>query len=120
MNNTANIVDIYPLSPMQQGLLFHSLAEPGAGLYVVQFHCLLRGKLDVAAFRQAWQRVIDRHAVLRSDFEWESADEPLQLISRHVHAPLEEYDWRHLPAAAQPLRLAHWLQEDRVRGFDLA
>src|SRR6266581_2964225 len=53
-----DIVDIYALAPMQQGMLFHTLYAPASGVYVEQMTCLLRGSLDVAAFREAWGQVI--------------------------------------------------------------
>src|SRR5215211_5746287 len=65
-----NIEDIYPLSPLQQGLLFHTLENPGSGAYVEQLSCALLGPLDLAAFGAAWQSVIDRHPVLRTAFVW--------------------------------------------------
>jgi hypothetical protein len=63
-----NIADFYPLSPMQQGMLFHSLYAPDSGVYVEQTAYTLRGPLDVEAFVRAWQRVVDRHPVLRTAF----------------------------------------------------
>ena len=58
------ISSIYPLSPMQQGMLFHSLCEPAAGIYIEQFSCRIKGRLQIAAFKQAWQQVIDRHGAV--------------------------------------------------------
>ncbi|HJX19630.1 MAG TPA: condensation domain-containing protein, partial [Steroidobacteraceae bacterium] len=62
------VEDIYPLSGLQQGLLFHSLYAPQSAVYVVSVTCRLGGPLDVAAFRRAWQHVVERHAVLRTAF----------------------------------------------------
>jgi hypothetical protein len=59
----SSIEDLYPLSSMQEGMLFHSISAPGTGMYVEQFTCTLRGPLDVDAFKQAWERVIQRHSV---------------------------------------------------------
>src|SRR5947209_8080956 len=76
--------DVYPLTPLQQGMLFHSLSAPRAGSYITQFQCDLVGKLDLAAFGAAWQRVVDRHPVLRTGFVWEGTDEPLQVVRRRA------------------------------------
>ncbi|HQA70059.1 MAG TPA: condensation domain-containing protein, partial [Aggregatilineales bacterium] len=77
-----NIEDIYPLSPMQQGMLFESLLAPESGVYVELSKVTLRGSLDVDAFRRAWQAVLDRHSILRSAFIAEDIDEPLQVVYR--------------------------------------
>ncbi|HKH46212.1 MAG TPA: amino acid adenylation domain-containing protein, partial [Thermoanaerobaculia bacterium] len=111
------IEDIYPLTPMQQGLLFHALYAPESESYFEQLGCRLRGKLDPAAFRRAWQRLVDRHPVLRTAFEWEETDEPVQVVFRQVELTIAEHDWRHVPAAEQEERLAAFLAEDRRRGF---
>ena len=74
------VQDIYELSPMQQGMLFHTLYAPESGVYFEQRNCLLAGPLDVAAFKRAWQTVVERHAVLRTAFYWDEADKPLQVV----------------------------------------
>ena len=66
--NKENIADIYELSPLQQGILFHSICEPETGVYCIQLGYRLRGNLNVKAFEQAWQQVVARHTVLRTAF----------------------------------------------------
>jgi amino acid adenylation domain-containing protein len=112
-----NIEDLYPLSPIQNGMLFHTLFAPGSGVYVIQVSCALRGDLNIKALEQAWQQVVQRHAILRSSFVWETLDRPLQAVHRHVELPLEQQDWRALSPAAQQEALAGWLKDDRRRGF---
>ncbi len=114
-----NIEDLYVLSPIQSGMLFHSLYAPGSGVYVIQVSCALRGELNVNAFEQAWQQVLKRHAILRSSFVWEALDNPLQAVHRHVKLPLGQHDWRALTPSAQEEALADWFREDRTRGFAL-
>ena len=93
-----NVQDIYPLSPMQQGMLFHTLYAPQSGAYFEQRTCTLRGELDIPAFEQAWQRLIDRHPVLRTAFVSETVKEPVQVVYRQVDLPLGQHDWRGLCA----------------------
>lgn len=112
--------DLYPLSPAQQGMLYHSLRDPASGVYVEQLVLRLAGDLDVDAFRLAWQRVIDAHLVLRTAFLWEGLAEPLQAVSRALPAPLAVEDWSALERAEQEAELERRLRMDRVRGFDLA
>ncbi|MCL5996767.1 MAG: amino acid adenylation domain-containing protein [Chloroflexi bacterium] len=115
-----NVEDIYPLSPMQQGMVFHSLYAPQSGVYVEQLSCLLRGHLDVPAFERAWQRVIERHAILRTAFAGESLKEPAQVVHRHVQLPLERQDWRQLDALERADQLQTLLETERRRGFLLS
>src|SRR4051794_28752153 len=111
------IEDHYPLSPVQQGMLFHSLYMPTAGVYFQQVSCILDGDLDVAAFQQAWALMQARHAVLRSAVVWQDLDEPLQVVLRQAGLPLIRHDWRELPAAAQSQQLAAFMAADRARGL---
>jgi len=119
MNTPDNIEAIYPLSPMQQGMLFHSLYTPESGVYFEQLCFTLHGDLDVAAFERAWQSLIDQHPVLRTVFAWETRDKPLQVVRRHAALPWTTHDWRDLSPDAQQSKLAAWLKSDQTRGFDL-
>src|SRR5438093_12952045 len=97
MSKKKKIIDaIYPLSPMQQGMLFHTLYDAGAGVYVEQTSLTLKGDLVVPAFQHAWQHVLERHTIFRTAFVWEHRDEPLQAVYRHVRLPWLEEDWRDL------------------------
>jgi amino acid adenylation domain-containing protein/non-ribosomal peptide synthase protein (TIGR01720 family) len=109
---------IYPLSPLQQGILFHSLYDNSSSMYVSHLSCALSGDLDVVAFKQAWQRVVDRHAVLRTGFVWEGQTKPLQIVRQRVDSPWIDHDWRHYSPAEQQERLKTYLETDRERGFD--
>ncbi len=122
--NRKNIESVYPLSPMQQGMLFHSLYAPESGAYFEQFSCILRGNLKVPAFEKAWREVIQRQSVLRTAFVWKRLDRMLQVVQKEVSLPLEVHDWRTDHQSLQPAQreamLAAFLTADRARGFDLA
>ena len=109
------VEDIYPLSPMQQGMLFHTLYEQAAGNYINQMRVEVTG-LDVARFKQAWQQAVDRHEVLRASFVT-AFEQPLQVIRKQVELPFDELDWRE--HASLPERLDNWAAADLQRGFDL-
>ncbi len=112
-----NIEDIYELSPMQQGMLFESLYAPASGVYVTQFYLTLDTRLNVTAFRFAWQEVIDRHPILRTCFHWQREDTALQVVQKAVGLPWQEWDWRGRRDSATALQT--WLQADRQQGFTL-
>lgn len=120
MSSRNNIEDIYPLAPMQQGILFHTLYAPASGVYCEQWQCLLHGPLQVVALQQAWQRVVERHPVLRTSFHWENRAEPFQVVHRRVEVPWQQYDWRHLCTSEQEQRLEAFLAADRAQGFALS
>ncbi|HSL84825.1 MAG TPA: condensation domain-containing protein, partial [Thermoanaerobaculia bacterium] len=112
------VEDLYPLSPLQEGLLFHSLYEPDDGLYVGQLDCVLEGDLDVEAFEAAWQHLVDRHPIFRTCFLWRDLDRPLQLVLPRAELPLDREDWRGLDAAERARRLAARLDAGRA-AYDL-
>ncbi len=114
------IQDIYPLSPTQQGMLFHSLFAPESGVYFDQLIFTFRGELHNAAFRQAWKQVVNHHAALRTAFLWEDLIEPVQVVRRQVDLPWEEQDWRQLTVAKQQEELEAYIKADRRRAIDLS
>ncbi len=115
-----NVADIYPLSPTQLGMLFHTIQAPHSGVYFQQFVCTLSGEFDPAAFTQAWQRVVEAQPVLRTAFIWEEIDEPLQVVRQQVDIPCHYEDWQHLSPAEQKAHLVSLLRADQQRGFNLA
>lgn len=114
------IEDIYDLSPTQQGVLFHSLSAPESGVYVVQLCLTLQGSLNPAALQQAWQDVISHHSILRTAFQWEGLENPLQVVYRQVQVSLNVLDWQHYPSEQQAQQLDAFLQRDRQQGFNLS
>jgi hypothetical protein len=114
-----NIESTYPLSPMQQGMLFHSLYAPESGANIEQTLCTLPEALNISAFEQAWQRVVERHPVLRTRFRWEGLAVPLQEVHQRVPLSLERHDWRGLSLEEREERLQLYLRADRRRGFQL-
>jgi amino acid adenylation domain-containing protein/non-ribosomal peptide synthase protein (TIGR01720 family) len=113
------IEDVYELSPLQQGMLYHCLRAPASNMYFHQIAYTLQGDLDLLAFQNAWQRVVDRHPVLRTSFHWENLDKPRQVVHRRASLPLEQLDWHGLDPTEQEGRLQAYLQADQQRGFVL-
>ena len=105
------IETFYPLSPMQQGLLFHALYEPNSPAYSYQLTARLRGKLSVPSLERAWQRVMERHAILRTSFVWKDLKEPVQVVHRDVPLPLEQRDWRELSRQEQRKELLAFIDD---------
>ena len=114
------IEDIYELSPLQQGMLFHTLTDPQSFAYFEQISFTIKGWLNTSALVQAWQLALDRHASLRTSFYWEGLQKPLQVVHHRAKLPVDWQDWRALSAEEQAARLREYLRSERERGFELS
>ena len=110
------IEDIYPLAPIQEGMLFHTLEAPGNGLYVNQLSVPVKG-LEPERLVQAWRAMIARHPVLRTGFIWQAGlARPLQAVFKQADASVVQMDWRGLDDLEG--RIAVYADEDLKREFD--
>ncbi|WP_233277424.1 non-ribosomal peptide synthetase [Paenibacillus durus] len=110
---------IMPLSPLQEGLIFHYLDHPSSDQYFVQVSWKYEGRLDVTRYRESWQRIIAENDCLRTCYVWEELDEPVQCVVQDA-----EVDWTVLNISSRPPDrrkeyLERWLTLDRDRRFDL-
>ncbi|MGH3801879.1 MAG: condensation domain-containing protein, partial [Pseudonocardiaceae bacterium] len=115
-----SIEDLYPLTPMQAGMVFHALSSGQQGLYHEQITFVLDGVPDPQILAAAWQHVIDCTPILRSSIVWEGIDEPMQMVHRHVKLPVVHHDLRALPPADRDREVQRILARDRAEGFQLA
>jgi amino acid adenylation domain-containing protein/non-ribosomal peptide synthase protein (TIGR01720 family) len=113
------VQDVYPLSPMQEGMLFHTLYDPEGAVYFEQFRLTLTGEVDAGALERAWRRAIVRHPILRTAFVWEGVKRPHQVVLEAAPFALERLDWSGLAGEERRHRLDEYLEADRRRGFDL-
>ncbi|NOY69662.1 MAG: AMP-binding protein, partial [Deltaproteobacteria bacterium] len=115
------VVRRYPLAPMQEGMLFQSLLDPGGGLNVEQGLMTLDGDsaLETGAFIAAWQQVLDHHEALRTAFRWKAGEPPSQEVVQPVRLPARVEEWGHLSSSEQQRRFDAFLVEDARRGFAL-
>jgi amino acid adenylation domain-containing protein/non-ribosomal peptide synthase protein (TIGR01720 family) len=115
-----HVEDIYPLTPMQAGMVFHGLSQGGEGVYFQQATFVLDGVPDPRALAQAWQQVVDRTPMLRTSVVWEGVTEPLQLVHRSAAVPVVFHDWSRLSGERRAGELRDLLARDRAEGLDLA
>ena len=120
-----NVAAVYPLTPLQQGMVFHSLkakhdshAEQESSAYFEQLHCRIDGELEIDRFRAAWEALLRRHPILRTGI-WTPGDEPLQVVYRSLDLPFSQDDWRSKDSAAQERELEALLAQERLRSFEL-
>ncbi|MFJ8477263.1 non-ribosomal peptide synthase/polyketide synthase [Kitasatospora sp. NPDC094011] len=115
-----SVADVLPLTPMQAGMLFHSLLEPDGGTYVNQVQLLLTGVTDPGALAEAWQRTADANPVLRTRLSWQDTAEPVQVVQQRAVLPVARHDWSERSAEEVERDTARLLAADLAAGIDLA
>ena len=117
---TSPIEATLPLSPLQEGLLFHSLYDQqGVDVYNVQFACALTGPLDPARMRAACEALLGRHAALRAGFVQRRSAQTIQAVAREVNTPWTDIDLTDLDGTQQEDRVGELLADDRLNRFDM-
>jgi amino acid adenylation domain-containing protein len=116
----ADVVDAYPLSRLQLGMLYHLQATPGVSVYhnINSWH--LKARLNEELFVEAVKRVVARHAVLRTSFDLSSYSEPLQLVHREAELPVQFEDLRGLSPADQQEVIKIYTDSEQRNLFDLS
>ncbi|WP_375413898.1 amino acid adenylation domain-containing protein [uncultured Bradyrhizobium sp.] len=118
-----DILDIYPLTPFQEGLLYHDMLGHDAGAaqrpYFQQLIFRMRGPLDCPAFERSWAWLIARHDILRTVFRTGGADRPLQIVVKHRPFRLDGEDLSALTGPEQAAAIESCIQSERARPFDL-
>jgi amino acid adenylation domain-containing protein len=114
------IEDVLPLSPLQEGLLYHALLdEQEMDVYTVQLVLELTGLVDTGRMTAAVSALVARHTSLRAGFRHEGLERPVQVVRSRVRPPYREVDLGGLPDEERPAALERVLAEDRARRFDL-
>ena len=113
------IEEVLPLAPMQEGLLMHTLLEPGSGIYLMQEHYFLDHALDPETFLRAWKLVLDRNAAMRATFHWSTGGQVVQAIVREPDIAMELLDWSKDAEAVRHERLESMLAAELGQGLEL-
>jgi amino acid adenylation domain-containing protein len=82
--------------------------------------CTLRGNLEVAAFEQAWQKIVEKHSIFRTAFIWKSLNKPVQVVYKQVKITVENDDWQGLSAQEQQEQLKFFLESDQQHSLQLS
>ncbi|TCP59138.1 amino acid adenylation domain-containing protein [Tumebacillus sp. BK434] len=114
------VENAYPLTKLQEGMLFHSSFDPDSYLYLNLISVHLRSMFDQEVFEKALRWMAKRHPAFRTSFDLIGNEQPLQLIHRDVAVNLHVEDLRNLTDAEQQEHLKNWLQSQRGRSFDWA
>jgi len=115
-----DIEDVYDLSPLQQGMLLHSLYDGDADTYVAQHAFAIDGPLDGDALAEAWRQTVSAHTALRTSYHWAGLDSPLQVVHSDVRVDVQRQDWSDLGERRRDQRFHRLLEDERTAGFDPA
>ncbi|MBX3323875.1 MAG: amino acid adenylation domain-containing protein [Phycisphaeraceae bacterium] len=113
-----DIIDAYPLSALQSGMVFHSERAIGSYLYQVAMSLHVRARLDLTLLQRAVDQVVARNPILRTSFDLGTFAEPMQLVHAAASAPIEYHDISHLPSESQQALLARWIDDEAEYEFD--
>jgi amino acid adenylation domain-containing protein/non-ribosomal peptide synthase protein (TIGR01720 family) len=114
------VQDVYPLSPMQEGMLFYYLLDRTSSAYHTQISYGLSGKIDHKLFEQAFNRLIRRYDILRTVFIFEWVQKPLQVVLKKREAVGKFEDISHLDEEAKRIYVQNVKRKDKETGFDLS
>lgn len=120
MDQSELIQRIYPLSPLQQGILLHYLKGEESGSYIQQISFDIRGKLDIDLFEKSFDGLINHYDVFRTIFVYEGFEEPRQVLLRERHSQIIFEDISSLSREQQLTYIQEFKQSDRKRGFNLS
>jgi amino acid adenylation domain-containing protein/FkbM family methyltransferase len=119
MVKKSDVINIYGLSPMQEGMLFHALLDRQPGAYFEQFSIDLRGRLDPDIFEKTFNRLIERYDILRTVFTYKKTQRPRQVLLKSRPGTVYFEDISLLEEGAAADYLEGFRRRDRQQGFDL-
>ncbi|RZM73098.1 hypothetical protein C3B51_21300, partial [Pseudoalteromonas rubra] len=117
-----DIERVYVATPMQQGMIYHDLLQQDASLYTTLTHFDVAGDVDASAMQQAWQKVIARHAILRTSFSVFDDADIHQVVHHNALIEMDVLDWQQVPAEQLRSQLSELHHSIKAKGFsfDLA
>ncbi len=113
------IINIYQLSPMQEGMLFHSIKEPETNTYFRQVMLSVSGTLDRVLFEKSFELLVDRHDSLRTVFLYDKVEQPLQVVLKKQKSEISFLDISGLRDEERDSFLEDYLRKDREKVFNL-
>ncbi|WP_260989997.1 condensation domain-containing protein, partial [Paenibacillus xylanexedens] len=114
-----NVVSMYPLSPMQEGMLFQALMEPQSSAYFDQVSFTIQGSLHKAHLEESLSLLMERHDIFRTVFMYEGLERPLQIVLQKRNPSIIFEDYTGLTEEEVKISVEQFKEADRERGFDL-
>ncbi|MFC9728447.1 non-ribosomal peptide synthetase [Bacillus cereus] len=115
-----NIENILELTPLQNGILFHSIINNHKNEYIVHFSCDLTGELNIELFKNAWDITINKHHALKSSFHWEGLEKPFQVIHKEVSGNWEILDISEAGKEEQSNIINEYTLSSKKMGIDIS
>ncbi|MBU8591559.1 plipastatin non-ribosomal peptide synthetase PpsC [Bacillus subtilis] len=119
MPQQPEIQDIYPLSFMQEGMLFHSLYDEQSRAYFEQASFTIHGQLDLERFEKSMDAVFDRYDIFRTAFIYKNVAKPRQVVLKQRPCPVHVEDISHLNEKDKEHCTEAFKEQDKSKGFDL-
>ncbi|MHA6534792.1 condensation domain-containing protein, partial [Paenibacillus sp. BAC0078] len=117
--SSGEIVSMYPLSPMQEGMLFQALMEPQSSAYFEQMSFVIQGSLQEANLEKSLSLLMERYDIFRTAFVYDALERPLQVVLKKRNPSIVFEDYTVLTEEEIKIREERFKQSDRERGFDL-
>ncbi|UUF16685.1 MULTISPECIES: non-ribosomal peptide synthetase [Flavobacterium] len=115
----SKVSNVYPLTPLQKGFLFHNLYDDDKSAYICQFHCDLKGAISRESFNKSWMYLLQQHTVLRTAVFGQDLDIPVQTVYNQVQLPINELDYSSLSKEEFQSAFDKFLKADEEAGFNL-
>ncbi|WP_434813447.1 surfactin non-ribosomal peptide synthetase SrfAC [Bacillus halotolerans] len=113
------VQDMYYLSPMQEGMLFHTILNPGQSFYLEQITMKVKGDFNIKCLEESMNVIMDRYDVFRTVFIHEKVKRPVQVVLKKRQFHIEEMDQTHLSESEQTDKINEYKAQDKIKGFDL-
>ncbi len=120
MFDKSNFKDIYSLSPMQQGMLFHSIMDGASGAYFEQSRLKIMGQIDIKLFERSFNYIIEKYDILRTVFLYEKVSQPVQIVLRKRIGNICYNDISALKEEERKTYIEDFIKKDKMQGFKLS
>jgi amino acid adenylation domain-containing protein/non-ribosomal peptide synthase protein (TIGR01720 family) len=115
-----NFADVYPLSPTQEGILFHYLYQQSSTAYIEQFSFQIQGKFNIEVFKESWNELVRRYDILRTAFVHKHTERPMQIVLKKREIGFDVENISSLKKEEQDSRIRNFKVQDRNKGFELS
>ena len=118
--DTRNIKDLYTLSPMQEGMLYHTILDNKSSAYFEQATISIAGRLDIARLEKSFQMLIEQYDIFRTVFVYAKIARPVQVVMKEQRSCINFENITHLSVDEQQIFIEAFKDQDKIKGFDLS